>query len=103
MNSDQFCTNCTTSLIQRIKDLAHAFTRVPDERKDLIYTAWLAIDKELGDSTEKHYFDVAYKAMLKRYKLYYMPEPKKGRYLRHDAGVQRTIRKLKFFKRKLKR
>lgn len=100
MTTEQFCTNCTDSLKQRIEDLALAFTRDTAAQRDLIYTAWLAIDSELGDSVESHYADIAYKAMLKKYKLYYMPEPKIGRSVGHDAGIQRVKRKVRFFKKK---
>ena len=99
LTSNDFCKNCTPELRQYIVDLSKSFTRDKTAQKDLLYTAWLVIDQEYGDSTEGHYMQLAHDSMLRKYKLYYMPQPKPFRYSGHDAGIQRVKRKLRFFKK----
>ena len=103
LNSCEFCKNCTPKLRQYIVDLSKAFTRNKSTQEDLLYTAWLAIDQEYGDSTEVHYMELAHSAMLRKYKLYYLKHDRAEAdgYIREsrDTGVRRAKKKLRFFKR----
>jgi hypothetical protein len=97
LNSCEFCKNCTPKLRQYIVDLSKAFTRNKSTQEDLLYTAWLAIDQEYGDSTSDHYLKVAKRAMKKRYVLYYSNNPHP--YESWDPAIRRVKRKLRFFKK----
>jgi len=103
LTSNDFCKNCTPELRQYIVDLSKSFTRDKTAQKDLLYTAWLVIDQEYGDSTEVHYMELAHSAMLRKYKLYYLKHDRAEAdgYIREsrDTGVRRAKKKLRFFKR----
>ena len=88
-----------------ITTLSESFTKDPEQQKDLYYTGWLAVAEVPGDYTIEAYCEIAYKAMLRKYILYYLPVPKKRKngYERSecdDAGLRRVKRRLKFYKKK---
>ena len=87
-----------------ITTLSESFTKDPEQQKDLYYTGWLAVAEVPGDYTIEAYCEIAYKAMLRKYALYYMPllkicsdgQTREGL----DYGVVKTRRIRKYFKKK---
>ena len=86
-----------------ITTLSESFTKDPEQQDDLYYTGWLAVAEVPGDYTIEAYCEIAYKAMLHKYTLYYLPIPKVcgDGYARQtlDYGVVKTKRIKRYFKR----
>ena len=87
-----------------ITTLSESFTKDPEQQDDLYYTGWLAVAEVPGDYTIEAYCEIAYKAMLRKYLIYYLPVPKpeSDGYIRdtHDIGLRRVNKKIKFYKKK---